>query len=231
MEPSAGEKTVDNCGYMYYISSLVNEAIAAVGDAVRRDRELSFWTIRANNFYAGVVDPDGLSPRVKMALRLYAHGQVKTLIQAAEAVELHPRYLQNISRTQAGKRFMKTADEMIANTALSTTQLIDQLSRRAIEVIGTQMENASSESLRLKAAIDLADRGSETSKIQKHQVEAFTLNSADARAIAESMVEAAALRAKHAALATENFDRVNTTADEDDVPVVIPSPILRLEKP
>lgn len=124
---------------------------------------------------------------------------------------------------------METAHAMIQETALSTSALIDKLSRRAIEVIATQMEDASSEGLRLKAAIDLADRGSETSKVHKHQVESFTLGSEDARAIAESLAAAAAVRQTNAALRHENFDRVNVDDVEENVPVVVPSPQLRLE--
>lgn len=124
---------------------------------------------------------------------------------------------------------MGTAHEHINNTALQTTELIDKLSRRAIEVIGTQMEDASSEALRLKAAIDLADRGSETSKIQKHQVESFTLSSQDARAIAESMVAAATVRQRHSDLRTDNFDKVNIDGDGSDIPVAIPAISLKLE--
>lgn len=124
---------------------------------------------------------------------------------------------------------METAHTHINNTALQTTELIEKLSRRAIEVIGTQMEDASSEGLRLKAAIDLADRGAETSKVHKHQVESFTLSSQDARGIAESLVAAAVLKARHSDLGLSNFDRVNVDVDDSDVPVVIPNPTLRLE--
>lgn len=124
---------------------------------------------------------------------------------------------------------METAHSHINNTALKTNELIEKLSRRAVEVIGTTMEEASSEGLRLKAAIDLADRGSETSKIHKHQVESFTLGAEDARNIAESMVAAAALRAKHTPLRLGDFDKVTVDVDDSQVPVVVPNPALKLE--
>lgn len=164
-----------------------------------------------------------------MALRLYVHAAVPTLKAAAAATGLHPRYLAKVSRTPAGMKFMATAHEHINNTALQTNELIEKLSRRAIEVIGTTMEDASSEALRLKAAIDLADRGPETSKIQKHQVESFSLTSEDARAIAESMVSAARIRNQHGNLKTDNFDRVNLEDAEDLTPIVTPNPQLKLE--
>jgi hypothetical protein len=164
-----------------------------------------------------------------MALRLYVHGAVSSMSEAADAVGLSRAYLSKVYNTPAGQQFMASAHELINNTALNTNQLIEKLSRRAIEVIGTTMEDGSSEGLRLKAAIDLADRGAETSKIHKHQVESFTLGTDDARAIAESMVQAAALRAKHTNLETENFDRVNLDAVEEAIPVVVHNPQLKLE--
>ncbi len=123
---------------------------------------------------------------------------------------------------------MKTAHDHINNTALQTNELIDKLGRRAIEVIGTTMEDGSSEALRLKAAIDLADRAPETSKIHKHQVEGFMLGSEDARAIAESMVAAAAVRQANSHLRTENFDRVNLDGIQGEEPIAIPASILTL---
>lgn len=164
-----------------------------------------------------------------MGLRLFVHCAVPTLKEAAMAVGLHPVYLSKMARTAAGVEFMETAHAMIQQTALSTSALIDKLSRRAIEVIATQMEDASSEGLRLKAAIDLADRGSETSKVHKHQVESFTLGSEDARAIAESLAAAASVRQVNASLKHENFDRVNVDEVEESTPIVVPSPQLRLE--
>lgn len=184
---------------------------------------------RVRAYYAGLKEQSQLRPRARMALRLYVHGAVDNLTQAAKAVGLHPRYVHKVSRTSAGIAFMENAHTLINNTALSTNMLIEKLSRRGIEVIGTIMEDGGSEALRLKAAIDLADRGPETSKIHKHQVESFTLGSEDAKAIAESMVQAAVLRAKHSNLATENFDRVNLDAIDDAIPVVEPHPQLHLE--
>jgi hypothetical protein len=163
-----------------------------------------------------------------MGLRLYVHTAVPSLSKAADAVGLNPRYLALMSRTSAGKEFMKTAHEHINNTALQTNELIERLGRRAVEVIGTTMEDASSEALRLKAAIDLADRAPETSKIHKHQVEGLMLSGEDARQIAESMVAAAAVRQANAHLRTQNFDKVNLDGVEGTEPIAIPA--LTLEK-
>lgn len=195
-------------------------------NAVRR---LSPNYERCKAFYDNLTDPEQLRPRVRMALRLYVHTAVPTLKAAAAATGLNRRYLANVARTKAGKAFMASAHEHINNTALTTNALIEKLGRRGIEVIGTMMEDASSEALRLKAAIDLADRAPETSKIHKHQVESYTLGSEDARAIAEAMVAASTVRQNNQHLIKSNYDKVNLDAIEDATPVV-QSPTLTLEK-
>lgn len=193
------------------------------------NREEPSHAERMAAYYDSCVDPAELSPRVRMALRLYVHCAVPTMKEAARAASIHKVYLSNMARTVAGRKFMETAHAHINNTVLQTTELIEKLSRRAIEVIGTTMEDGSNEGLRLKAAIDLADRGPVTSKIQKHQVESFTLSSQDARGIAEAMVAAAALKQRHIALADENFDRVNMDLDDEATPIAIPHQALKLE--
>lgn len=180
-------------------------------------------------YLASIVDPSQLKPRVKMGLRLYVHCACPTIKSAARAVGINPTYLTLMSKTVGAQKFMDSAHAIMAETATSTSALIEKLSRRAIGVIATTMEDASSEALRLKAAIDLADRGSETSKIQKHQVESFTMDSKDARSIAEAMVSAALVRGAHSNLITENFDRVNVLSAEESLPIMIPPASLRLE--
>jgi hypothetical protein len=172
--------------------------------------------------------PESLSPRVKLALRLYVHGVVPTQKAAAEAAGLHPMSFHTVLHTAAGQAYMKTAHELIEQHAHDTNALIQGLSVRAIQVLGTLMEDAGKEDVRLRAAVDLADRGTETAKIHKHQVESFTLAGADARALAESVVMAATVRNQNANLRVENFDRVNV--DEVDTPdeVVPPHPQLLL---
>ena len=159
--------------------------------------------------------PDSLSPRVKLALRLYVHGVVPTQKAAAEAAGLHPMSFHTTLHSPAGQLYMKTAHELIEENAHDTSKLIQALSVRGIQVLGQLMEDAGKEDVRLRAAQDLADRGAETSKVHRHQVESFTLGGADARALAESVVMAAAVRNANAALVTENFDRVNLDEIEE----------------
>lgn len=176
----------------------------------------------AAKFYEGLTDPSQLSPRVRMALRMYVNAAVPTLKDAAIAVGITPQYLSNINGTVAAKKYTQTAHEIIEEKAHDVNALIASLSHRAVQVIGQLMEDGSSENIRLRAAQDLADRGPETSKIQKHQVESFSLSSDDARGIAEAMVAAATLRQRHEELRVADFDMTGAFASDDNTPVVIP---------
>lgn len=153
---------------------------------------------------------------------MYVNAAVPTLREAARIAGISYQYLININGTEAAKKYKQTAHEIIDEKAADTTALISALSHRAVQVIGQMMEDGGSENIRLRAAIDLADRGPETSKIQKHQVESFSLSSEDARGIAESLVAAAAVRQRNAHLAEEDFDMVNTEKVLEKTPIMLP---------
>lgn len=177
-------------------------------------RKLSEGTLE-NYYRVNSRRVEDLSPRVRMALRLYVHGVVKTQGEACRLAGLTQAYFSQVVNSPAGREYMKSAHNIIEENAHDVNLLIRKLSGRAIEVIGTMMEDASKEDVRLKAAQDLADRGPETAKIHKHQVESFTLSGEDARAIAESMVQAAAVRNSFVTLKTDNFDRVNVDEEPE----------------
>jgi hypothetical protein len=158
-------------------------------------------------FYESLQNREDLSPRVRMALRMYAHGACN-LSQAADAMGLSVGYLSIVKNSAIGQKFMQTAHQIIDEKAANTSALIAGLSHRAVQVLGTMMEDSPSEQIRLKAAIDLADRGPETSKIQKHQVESFTLSGKDAQDIAAALVRGATVHERYAHLAEGNFDKV-----------------------
>lgn len=168
-----------------------------------------------------------LSPRVRMALRMYVNAAVPTLKAAADAVGISYTHLTLMAKTPAGEEFMANAHEIMQNKAIETNVLIQQLGRRAVEVIGGMMEDASSDALRLKAAIDLADRAPETSKIQRHQVESFSLDGKDAKMIAEALAQGRSVKEQFAHLATENFDKVGTAIEAEQIalpPAIEPAP-------
>lgn len=150
-----------------------------------------------------------LSPRVRMGLRMYVNAAVPTLGKAAEAVGLSYQQLAIAKNSPAGKEYMETAHKILEDRTLETSVVIQRLGRRAIEIVGGLMEDAGSDAIRLKAAIDLADRAPETSKVHKMQVESFTLDGKDARAIAEALVTGRGVQEKYAHLSVGNYDKVN----------------------
>lgn len=151
-----------------------------------------------------------LSPRLKLAARIYATGQQPTKAAAARAAGLKPGtfYIQS-SQAVADpqmQKILQDTDRMVQDATLSTRKMIDILARESIGTLGSLMRTSADETVKLRAAIDLADRGSETSKIQRLQVDTgLTLSREDARSIADLLVESAELKQKYAHLETENF--------------------------
>jgi len=159
-----------------------------------------------------------LSPRARMALRMYVNAAVPTLRAAAEAVGISYTYLTLVAKSPAGQEFMETAHSIINDKAATTSALIERLGRRAIEVIGTTMEDSQSENLRLKAAIDLADRSPDTAKSQKVQLEAFTLEGKDAQLLALALAEGREVEARFAEFKFKNHE----PRAEDDIAALPP---------
>jgi hypothetical protein len=158
--------------------------------------------------YEQLQNREELSPRVKMALRMYAHGAVRTLEQAAEATGISYQYLSTVKNFPIGKKFMNAIDEKLSDKSIQTSAIISELGRKAIGKIAGIMEDGEKEEHRLKAAIDLADRAPETSKIQKHQVEAFTLSGKDALALATALTQSQQVREHYTSVAAGNYDKV-----------------------
>lgn len=151
------------------------------------------------------------TPRVRHALRLYVTGAVPTKKAAALAVGLKPISLYQSIMPSLGDthntKFMETLDQNIQEKAINVGVLLDRLSVEALDTINHIRTQGSSEALRLKAAIDLADRGSRTGKIQKHQVESFTLNGRDVEALQAAMLESGRVTALHGEV-QGNFEKV-----------------------
>jgi len=153
-----------------------------------------------------------LSPAVARAMDLWLTGAVSTKKAAAEAVGISPVTLHGNAKSPAGIRYIESAHEAISNRTINTSVLIEQLSRRAVEVIGGMMEDAEQPALRLKAAIDLADRGKETSKVTKVQTESFSISGRDVEALAKAMVMGAKLREQYPEAAEGDFIKVEADA-------------------
>lgn len=149
-----------------------------------------------------------LSPRMRMALRMYAFGAVPTLSAAADAVGISLSALSLKKKSPAGQAYMKSAQQILDDKSASASQVLDQLGRRGLEVIGQLMENSKDEKIQLRSAIDLADRAPTYSKVQKLQVESFTLAGKDAKAIAEALTAGKSVNEQFAHLAKGDFDKV-----------------------
>lgn len=157
--------------------------------------------------YAGVEQRE-LSPRIRMALRMYALAAVPTLTAAAEACGVSLAYLSQMSNSPAGKTYMAMVQGIIDEKATVTTDILNILGRRALNKIAALMEEAGSENIQLRAAVDLADRSPETSKVQKVQVESFSLAGKDARMLAEAIVQGHSVHERYASLAEGNYVKI-----------------------
>ena len=154
-----------------------------------------------------------LSPRLRNAVRLYASGIVPTKKAAALAVGLAPSTFYQVScqvvNDPGTKALFTQVDQLVQDETIDTRRLIEIMSRQAIGKIGNLMNGAAKEEVQFMAARDLADRGQETSKIQRMQVESFTLSGKDVAGLRESMVEAARVKAANASLTDEDFIRLD----------------------
>lgn len=150
-----------------------------------------------------------LSPRAKMALRMVVLAGMKN-IDAAKAAGLHPAYIPQLKASNPGKQFVSDLDDQLNEKSLETTVLMDRLGREALHRLATLMRHCEQPGIQLRAAMDLADRAPATSKVHKHQVESFTLGSADAKEIAAALVESASRRQQFIGAATGEFVKVET---------------------
>lgn len=184
--------------------------------AHKRSKQLAESTQELYNRYNAMKE---LSPRVRMALRMYVNAAVPTLGEAARAVGINYNHLALCARSPVGQEFMTTAHEIINDKAAATNVLIEKLGRRALEVIGQTMEDSQSEALRLKAAIDLADRSPETAKSQKLSLEAFTLEGKDAQLLAQALAEGKEVEARFAEFKIKNHEPA-AIADDNEVKLI-----------
>lgn len=124
----------------------------------------------------------GLNPRQQLAVRLYATGVAATKKEAARAVGL-----SDWPEPSEASVEVATIQEHLDFRMLDTATLLRTLAREGLETIATTMRSTQSEAIKLKAAIDLADRGPETSKVQRHSVVSAQFSGEDLRALAEAI--------------------------------------------
>lgn len=150
-----------------------------------------------------------LSPKVKLAIRAYHSGACKTQKEAAAIGQITPEYFSQLMSSPVAKEYIMEFDAKQEEKIIDMTQLLDHLAKQAVHTMASLMRNSSNENIILKAAQDLMDRGSSTSKIQKHQVESFTLSGRDAREIADALVSSANLKEKFPDAAVGDYIKID----------------------
>lgn len=142
------------------------------------------------------------SPRMKLAIGLYETGAVPTKARAADVVGLsrHTFYFRyrngfrHKSTEEVAARVKASVEEKIENMS----DYLDEASTAAIRTLKEIMQDAGkSEIVRLKAAIDLADRGPRTSKITKIQSTQFSMQGTDITELSAALVAARNARLDH----------------------------------
>lgn len=121
-----------------------------------------------------------LSPRARLAARLLASGAASTKAEAARAVGL------SVFPSEASVEAERLTAR-IDDTTVATSVLLRQLGREGLLTIAEIMRNGTSETNKLIAARDLADRGPETSKVQRHSVMTANLSSEDIRSLVAAL--------------------------------------------
>jgi hypothetical protein len=163
-----------------------------------------------------------LSPRVKLAARLYATGVVKTKKEAALAAGLSKDVLYQLRHEPKVNDLIRKVDQELEANIISTADVLKILGRKAIMVTADIMTSDTvKDDVRLKAAQDLADRSPETSKTLKIQAESsLTISDEAADLIRAAMMESARARAQFPSAASGNFVTATDEATREGLELV-----------
>lgn len=160
-----------------------------------------------------------ISPRVRLAARMYATGAVATKREASEAAGLHPSYFTLVSSpghqmyNPEVTELMDEIDRQIHDKTVDMSTILQAVGREALSRMRDLMKTSKNEAIIAKTAADLLDRSPETSKIQKHQVASFSLDGEDAKMLAAAMVRSAEARLAYGEAAEGDFVRVPLRSD------------------
>ena len=125
---------------------------------------------------------------------------------------VNPTYLTIVTSPTTGseqaQRIVGDTQAYIENEANDMSAVLRVLGRKAISKLAHLMEHGSKEDIQLRAAQDIADRNTETMKVQRHIVDQFTLSGEDAKEIARAMVEASQASAKFQDVARDGLVEV-----------------------
>lgn len=148
-----------------------------------------------------------LSPRTKLAARLYATGAARTIKEAAGIAGIHPVTLSG--RLQTEPRMAAIASdiehEMTAGI-VDMSRVLQRLGRKALVNMEQLMDDGSKEEIRFRATQDLLDRSPETSKTQKLQLEGdFVMTQEQIETLTRALVESAEASQEYAAAADGDY--------------------------
>lgn len=112
---------------------------------------------------------------------------------------------------------MDRVEQEIHDKTVNMSAILDTLGREALVRMRGLMKESKNEAIQFKAAADLLDRSQETSKVQKHQVAAFTVGAEDAKMLAAAMLRSAQARGRYAEAAEGDFIRIPIAASAEEV--------------
>ena len=145
---------------------------------------------------------------MRLAALLYSTGAARTKREAAQIAGIAPEYFTTMSNhNDQVRRIVGQTQETMDDEAVATSVLIQRLGRKALMRLSHLMDNARDE-VAFRAAQDLADRAPDTSKVQRVQVDQFTLGGEDVRAIAAAMIESSKHDAEYADVALNGLVEV-----------------------
>lgn len=116
-------------------------------------------------------------------------------------------YFSLLQQNPLVKAYMEEFQDNLTTAIINKSAIIDRLSRKALVVMENLMEG-DNEHLAFKAAVDLLDRAPDTSKVQRVQLESFTLSNKDAKGLADALVMASVMKDKFPDAAIGNYDKV-----------------------
>lgn len=159
-----------------------------------------------------------VSPRIRMAARMYASGAVRTKREAAQMAQISPEWFGTMSNhNEEVRRIVDDVDRAIDDKSIDMSTVLRTVGREAIKRIrGLMFED--NPHVALKAAVDLADRSSEVAKIQRHEIATMNVRPEDAKSLAEALVMAAEARQRYTDQVKGGLVRVQTEVAVAQIP-------------
>src|SRR5580765_1494775 len=184
---------------------------------------------RTHSIWVGMVPASQrktLRPRVRTAMRLVLTGATRTQAEACRVVGLDQAYLSAVKRSPVVAAYIRRLEAQLDQIAINMSAAVQELGRRGLLKIAAFMESDQvKDELRLRAAMDLADRSPETSKTSKLSIEGdLTIREADANRLIAALVEASQADEKYAReVSAGDYIKVDD-GTVPQVPLALPAP-------